>query len=97
MTSNAILVAASNRWIVSRAKELPVFGQLVRYILAATKWCLAVAVLSAVALIFDPNWHLPWYPVGIAGWTFLAIGAVTAFVRVLLVFGVVLLGLAEEN
>jgi ABC-type amino acid transport system permease subunit len=97
MTANSILVAASSRWIVSRARETPALRQLVRYMIAAMKWCLFSAVASVSALLFDPNWNLPWYPFGIAAWAFISAGALAALFRVLTVFSQVLLGLAEDN
>jgi hypothetical protein len=57
---------------------------------------LASAILSAVALLYQPTWNLAWYPYALAAWIFLAVGAVAALFRVLDVFAEVLLGMAEE-
>jgi hypothetical protein len=96
LTANSILVSADDKVIIRLAKEAGVYEALVRYMLSATSWCLTVAILSAVGLLFDPSWHLPWYTAALAVWLFLAIGATASLFRVLLVFAQFLLGLAED-
>jgi hypothetical protein len=97
LTANSILVSADEKWIVQRAKEAGAYQLLVGYLLGATRWCLAAAILSAVAMLYDPKWDLRWYPVALSVWIYIAIGAAAALVRVLNIFAQVLLALGEED
>ncbi len=96
LTANSILVGSGDRWIARRAKEAGVYKILTEYMLNATWWSLSAAILSAVGLLFDVRWNLGWYPYAISAWIFVATGSVISFLRVLWVFGQVLLGLAED-
>ncbi len=96
LTASSILVSADDRKIVQAAKQIGAYRLLVKYMLAATYWCLVTAVVSAVALLFDPQWRLVWYPMAFTGWLFFAVAAAAALLRVLVVFAHVLLGLAED-
>ena len=97
LTASSILVAVDGKWIVRRAKESGAYKLLVRYLIAATYWCLTVAVVSSVALLFNPAWKLGWYRYGMAAWLFFAGAAFASLWRVLLVFSQMLLGLSDED
>lgn len=95
LTANSFLVAVDNRWIIRRAKEAGAYKLLIRYLVSATRWCLCAAVISAIGLLFDPIWNLPWYRYALSVWALIAAGTVVAIGRVLLVFSEILLALGD--
>src|ERR1700722_17030547 len=50
LTANSILLSIDEKWIIRRSKEAGAYEMLVGYLVSATYWWLATALLSAVGV-----------------------------------------------
>jgi hypothetical protein len=97
LTAASILVTIRGSWFLKRAKQAGVYESLVRNLIVAVCWALAIAVLSAVGLLFDPRWNLSWYGIASAIWCFGAVSAVGTTIRVIRTFSKLLTLISGEQ
>jgi hypothetical protein len=93
----SILVTIRGSWYLKRAKQAGVYESIVHNLIVAVSWCLTIAILSTVGLLFDPRWNLPWYGVALSIWTFVAVTAIGTTIRVVRTFSKFLKLIATEQ
>jgi len=89
-TAKAILISLDDRPIIRELKETGHYKHVVTYLLRAVHVSFALAVLSAIGLLFDwkqPKW---WYGWLFAIWVGFAVVTALACYRVITIFGKVL-------
>jgi len=90
MTSTSILLALNQRWIIQRAQQEGAYTMVIDYLLAACRWCMLLAGLSAAALVADiknPAW---WHAYAFGFWVGLATGTGLAVYRIMYFLTVIL-------
>lgn len=100
ITSQSILMSLDGKWIIQRSKEAGAYRMLVGYLVAATYWWMAAALLSAVGIALVPatplpDWQKPYAVCMFAFWVFIAATASVAAFRVLSIFSSVLKSISK--
>jgi hypothetical protein len=86
LAAASILASIGDRPFIRQARRAGVYASLIGHLFTAMRWSIGVAVLSLPAILFDPQWRLPWYGVGIWVWAFVAFTALSASIRALRTF-----------
>ncbi len=100
VTAKSILLSIDHKWIIQRSKESGAYGMLVGYIVSATYWWLASALLSAVGVAIIPpdplaDWQQP-IAVGLfSGWLFVSVTSALGTIRVLSIYSKILKSISK--
>jgi hypothetical protein len=89
-TTSSILMTITNRRIVKTAQKSGLYRRIMRYVIGATKWCLVLALVSAVGVVKQPPVGEVWGQILLGVWVFLAAATATATYRVLHIFSAIL-------
>ena len=100
VTSASILLSLDGKWIIQRSKEAGAYRMLVGYLVSATRWWMALALLSAVGIAFVPpsplpNWLKPYVVGSFSLWIFVAATASGAAFRVFKIFTSILTSISK--
>jgi hypothetical protein len=101
MTAKSILLSMDDKWIIRRSKEAGAYEMLVGYMVSATYWWLACAVLSAVGLAIVPpgdlqDWQKPPAVALFCGWVFVSATSAFASLRVLSIYSIILRSISRS-
>lgn len=89
-TAKSILISIRGTKIIKWMKDGGVYDQVVNYLMSAVNSCLGVAIVSALALLFDYSTVKVWHEYAFTTWIFLCVAAGLASYRVILLFSDIL-------
>ena len=69
-TAKSILISIRGTKVVKWMKDGGTYDQVVNYLMSAVNWCLGVAIVSALALLFDYATVKVWHGYAFMFWVF---------------------------